>query len=88
MSYIQIDCEAEEWVRLCHRAATFLAAAFQGVAEQSPEDLDFGSFVEMTTAALTVAVRSETGDPSAIESIKAAGKIVRSFKPKDGKVLH
>ena len=46
MSYVKIDYEAEEWVRLCGRAATFLAAAFQGVAEQSPEDLDFGSFSE------------------------------------------
>ena len=85
MSYVTIDCEAEDWVRLCHRASTFLAAAFQGAAEQSPEDLDFAAFTEMMNAAMTVAARAENGDPSSIKSIEAAGKIVRSFKPKNGK---
>ena len=88
MSYVKIDYEAEEWVRLCGRAATFLAAAFQGVAEQSPEDLDFGSFSENMVAAVTIAVRAEQGDPSAVESIQAAGKIIQAVQARDGKVLH
>ena len=71
--FVEVSATASEWTVVCGRAAALMMAAMLD------ERLDnaCSGFTELHRDAMTVSVRSMSGDPQALAAVEAAGAILQ-----------